>query len=71
MGLHQTPQRGEPRLRVVFANQAKMLGLPPGSTLGDVAVWVEDNARLHNGQLLSIDIKISGRDAARPDAGFN
>jgi hypothetical protein len=33
--LHQTA--GEPRLRVVFANTSVAMGLPAGSTLGDIA----------------------------------
>jgi hypothetical protein len=69
MELHQTPQPGEPRLRVVFANKSIAAGLPLGSTLGDVAVWVEDNARLHNGALLSIDVRMSARGVAVAHAG--
>jgi hypothetical protein len=67
MELHQTPQPGEPRLRVVFANKSIAAAL--GSTLGDVAVWVEDNARLHNGALLSIDVRMSARGVAVAHAG--
>jgi hypothetical protein len=69
MELHQTPQPGEPRLRVVFANRSMALGLPPGSTLGDVADWVEEIARLHNGPLLSIAVRMSARGAAPANAG--
>jgi hypothetical protein len=61
MELHQMPQLGEPRLRVVFANKSIALGLPFGSTLGDVADWIGDVARLHNGALLSIDVKLAAR----------
>ncbi len=40
------------------------LGLPAGSTLGDVAIWVRDIARLHKGSPLSIDIRMTARGAA-------
>jgi hypothetical protein len=59
MELHQSPQVGEPRLRVVFANKSIALGLPLGSTLGDIADWICDIARLHNGPLLSIDVRLA------------
>lgn len=61
MKLHQTALGGEPRLRVVFANKSVALGLPSGSTLGDIAAWVGDVARMHNGPLRSIDITMSAR----------
>ncbi|WP_294532714.1 hypothetical protein [uncultured Rhodoblastus sp.] len=69
MELHRSPQRGEPRLRVVFANRSIALGLPLGSTLGDVADWVGDIARLHNGPLLSIDVRLAAARGAAALAG--
>jgi hypothetical protein len=64
MELHQPLQPGEPRLRVVFAGKSIALGLPLGATLGDVADWIGDVARLHNGPLLSIDLRLAGRPRA-------
>jgi hypothetical protein len=69
MQLHHAAQRGEPRLRVVFANTSIALGLPIGATLGDVADWIGDNARQHNGSLLSIDVRMSARRSAPALAG--
>jgi hypothetical protein len=70
MQLQHTRQIGEPRLRVVFANKSIALGLPVGATLGDVADWVGDIARQHNGSLLSIDVTVAARrNAARPAGG--
>ncbi len=63
MQLHQTALTGEPRLRVVFANKSVALGLPAGSTLGDIADWIGDVARIHNGPLQSIAVKLSPRSA--------
>ncbi len=69
MPLHHKPQRGEPRLRVIFADGPIALGMPVGSTLADVADRVDHIARQHNGSLLSIDVSCapsrshSGRDA--------
>ncbi len=64
MPLRQLPQAGEPRLRVVFADMSIALGLPAGSTLGDVADWVGDIARMHKGSPLAIDIRMAARGAA-------
>jgi hypothetical protein len=69
MQLHHMAQAGEPRLRVVFADTSIALGLPPGSTLGDVADWVGDIARLHKGSLLSIDVKMAALRSAPASAG--
>ncbi|MGO8738899.1 hypothetical protein [Rhodoblastus sp.] len=69
MQLHHTALAGEPRLRVVFADTSIALGLPVGSTLGDVADWVEDIARQHNGSLLSIDVRMAARRNAPALAG--
>ena len=66
MQLHQIAVAGEPRLRVVFGNKPVAMGLPAGSTLGDIAEWVGDVARKHNGPVQSIDVKISARGAAAP-----
>ncbi len=63
MRLHPSALAGEPRLRVVFANTSVALGLPLGSTLGDIADWVGDSARRHNGQLRSIDVRLAARHA--------
>lgn len=63
---HHTPLAGEPRLRVVFANKSIAVGLPDGATLGEVAEWVGDIARRHNGSLRSIDVKMTGRRARLP-----
>jgi hypothetical protein len=59
MKLHPTTQADESRLRVVFANKPIAMGLPVGSTLGDIAEWIGDVARKHNGSLRSIDIKMA------------
>jgi hypothetical protein len=67
--LHRTALAGEPRLRVVFVDTSIALGLPVGSTLGDVAHWVEDIARQHNGSLLSIDVRMAARRNAPALAG--
>jgi hypothetical protein len=66
MQLHHTARAGEPRLRVVFANTSIAMGLPAGSTLGDIAEWVGDTARLHNGSLRSIDVIMAARHAPAP-----
>jgi hypothetical protein len=66
MQLHQTALAGEPRLRVVFASKSIALGLPTGSTLGDIAEWIGDRAREHNGALRSIDVKMATRRGADP-----
>jgi hypothetical protein len=67
MEWRQPKQPGEPRLRVVFGGKSIALGLPPGATLGDVADWIGDAARLHNGPLLSIDLRLAARrDHASP-----
>jgi hypothetical protein len=66
--LHQTALAGEPRLRVVFAKTSVAMGLPPGSTLGDIAEWIGDIARRHNGPLRSIDVRMSERRGAFADA---
>jgi hypothetical protein len=64
MQLHHRPQTGEPRLRVIFADGSIALGMPVGSTLGDIADWVDDIARRHNDSLLSIDVRMAARRAA-------
>jgi hypothetical protein len=69
MELHQPRQLGEPRLRVVFANKSIALGLPLGATLGDVADWVGDIARQHNGPLKRIDVRLTARQAVPAHAG--
>ncbi len=58
MKMHFAPLADESRLRVVFANKSVAMGLPVGSTLGDIAEWVGDVARKHNGSLRSIDVKM-------------
>ncbi|MCW2276150.1 hypothetical protein GJ654_17690 [Rhodoblastus acidophilus] len=65
MHLHQSALAGEPRLRVVFGNTPVAMGLPVGSTLGDVADWVGDVARKHNGPVRSIDVKCPRRAPPR------
>jgi hypothetical protein len=69
MEMHQPQHLGEPRLRVVFAGKSIALGLPLGATLGDVADWIGDVARLHNGPLLSIDVRLAGRRGESPPIG--
>ncbi len=69
MPLHHKPQRGEPRLRVIFADGPIALGMPVGSTLADVADRVDHIARQHNGSLLSIDVRMAARRAAPTLAG--
>jgi hypothetical protein len=67
MQYHHTARAGEPRLRVIFANKAIAIGLPVGATLGEVAEWVGDISRLHNGSLRSIDVKMAARRALALD----
>lgn len=62
MQFHQPARTGESRLRVVFGNRAIAMGLPVGSTVGDVALWAGDIARLHNGSLRSIAVKMAARE---------
>jgi len=69
MPLHHKPQSGEPRLRVIFADASIALRMPAGSTLADVADWVDDIARQHNGSLLSIDVRMAERRNAPALAG--
>ncbi|MBB4197114.1 hypothetical protein CCR94_13835 [Rhodoblastus sphagnicola] len=64
MQFHHAALAGEPRLRVVFANKSIALGLPSGSTLGDIAAWVEDRSHRHNGLLRSVHVKMASRRAA-------
>ena len=66
---HHQPQAGEPRLRAVFADTAIALGLPAGSTLGDLADRVADIARRHKGSLLAIDVRMTPRRAMPSLAG--
>ena len=68
MQAHQMALTGEPRLRVVFGNKPVAIGLPAGSTLGDIAEWIGDAARNHNGPLRSIAIRMSARRAATPSS---
>ncbi len=63
MQSHHLARTGEPRLRVVFGNKYIAMGLPVGSTLGDVALWAGDIARRHNGALRSIDVKMAASRA--------
>ena len=63
------PQAGEPRLRVVFADTSFALGLPAGSTLGELADWVADIARQHKGSLLAIDVRMAPRRSMPSLAG--
>jgi hypothetical protein len=60
---HHHPQAGEPRLRVVFEDTSIALGLPAGSTLGELADRVADIARRHKGSLLAIDVRMAPRRA--------
>jgi hypothetical protein len=64
MKLHHLARTGEPRLRVVFDNTSIAMGLPIGSTLGDIALCVGDIARQHDGALRSIDVKLAARKTA-------
>ena len=66
MQLHQMALAGEPRLRVVFGNKPVAMGLPLNSTLGDIAEWIGDVARKHNGPVRSINVKMSARRVAAP-----
>jgi hypothetical protein len=69
MRIHHTALPGEPRLRVVFGNSPIAIGLPVGSTLGDIAEWAGDIARRHNGALQSLDVKMAAcSDPARAAA---
>lgn len=63
MQLHQAALAGEPRLRVVFGNKPVAMGFPAGATVGDIAEWVGNVARNHNGPVRSIAIKMSARRA--------
>lgn len=64
MQFHHLARASEPRLRVVFGNTSIAMGLPLGSTLGDVALWAGDIARRHNGALRSIDVKMAAHRGA-------
>ena len=59
MKLHLATLADESRLRVVFANKSIAMGLPVNSTLGDIAEWVGDVARKHNGPLRSIEVTMA------------
>jgi hypothetical protein len=61
MEYHHTALAGDLRLRVVFDKNSIALGLPAGATLGDIADWLGDAARLHNGALRSVDVKMGVR----------
>jgi hypothetical protein len=61
MQFHQPALADEPRLRIVFADTSVAMGLPAGSTLGDIAEWVGDLARSRKGQIRSIDVRMSER----------
>ncbi len=69
MQLHHKPQSGEPRLRVIFTDGSIALGMPVGSTLADVADWVDGIARQHHDTLLSIDVRMAARRNAPALAG--
>jgi hypothetical protein len=58
---HHHPQAGEPRLRVVFADTFIALGLPAGSTIGELADRVADIVCRHKGSLLAIDVRMAPR----------
>jgi hypothetical protein len=64
MPLRHLPLAGEPRLRVNFNDASIAVGLPVGSTIGELADWVDGIARLHKSSLLSIDIRMAARNAA-------
>ena len=66
---HHHPQASEPRLRVVFADTSIALGLPAGSTLGELANRVADIVRRHKGSLLAIDVRMAPRGALPSLAG--
>jgi hypothetical protein len=59
MQLHQVALAGGPRLRVIFGNKPVAMSLQAGSTLGDIAEWVGDVARIHNGPVRSIAIRMA------------
>jgi hypothetical protein len=69
MQAHHHPHAGEPRLRVVFADTSIALGLPAGSTLGELADRVADIVRRHKGSLLAIDVRMAPRRAMPSLAG--
>ena len=63
MQAHHHPHAGEPRLRMVFADTSIALGLPAGSTLGELADRVADIVHQHKGSLLAIDVRMAPRRA--------
>jgi hypothetical protein len=65
MRTHHTARRGEPRLRIVFADTSFALGLPVCPTFGDIADWVEDISSLHDSHPLAIDIRFGAQAPRR------
>jgi len=45
-------------LRVVFEDDQVSFGFSTITTLGDVADWVEGLARLHDGAVVAVDVKM-------------
>ena len=54
---------------MVFTDTSIALGLPAGSTLGELADRVADIARWHKGSLLAIDVRMAPRRATPSLAG--
>jgi hypothetical protein len=60
VNLHQPMTPTAPRLRMVFSSGPVALAMPAGATLGDIADWAEDVARL-KGSLLAVDVRMASR----------
>jgi hypothetical protein len=62
-GFHEARAR-ESRLRVVFDDDQLSFGVPTMATLGDVADWVAGLAKLHDGALVAVDVKMPRQTAS-------
>ena len=61
-GFHEA-RASESRLRVLFEDDQVSFGFPNLATLGDVADWVGGLAKLHDGALVAVDVKMPRRAA--------
>ena len=56
-------ERASSQLRVVFEDDQISFGVPSLVTLGDVADWVANLAKLHDSPLVAVDVKMPRRAA--------
>jgi NADPH-dependent 2,4-dienoyl-CoA reductase/sulfur reductase-like enzyme len=61
-GFHEA-RASESQLRVVFEDDQISFGVPSLVTLGDVADWVANLAKLHDSPLVAVDVKMPRRAA--------